>query len=68
MGDEAFAREGVLEKAVTLLHRVAQSTEGAEQLVRQGGVDAIVEAAAELERYAAPGSGGSTGTCAGTTD
>ena len=64
VGDSAFAG-GVLEKAVTLLNRVAQSTEGAELLVRQGGVDAIVEAAAELERYAGPGgSGGSGGAAA----
>ena len=58
VGDAAFAGS-VLTNAVTLLNRVAQSTEGAELLVRQGGVDAIVEAAAELERYAEPGSEGS---------
>ena len=60
VGDAVFAR-GVLEKAVALLHRVAQGTEGSELLVRQGGVDAIVEAASEIERYCAADSGGGGG-------
>ena len=55
LGDENFARSGVLERSIGLLHRVALTTEGAELLVRQGGVDAVIESASELAKFASEG-------------
>lgn len=55
MGDEAFATSGVLERSIGLLHRVSLTSEGAELLVRQGGVDAMIDAASELGKYSPEG-------------
>jgi len=55
MGDEGFATSGVLERSIGLLHRVSLTSEGAELLVRQGGVDAMIDAASELGKYSPDG-------------
>jgi len=57
VGDATFAR-AALPRAINLLSVIASSPEGGELLVRQGGVDAMVEAAAEMERYGGGEEGG----------
>jgi hypothetical protein len=48
-GTPAFAAP--MEKALALLQRVSQTSEGAEMLIKQGGVDAVISATEALNRF-----------------
>lgn len=50
-GVTSLAFVPALERSLALLSRVANITEGAELLVRQGAIDAIIEAASSLMRF-----------------